>query len=204
MAETKAGTRVQGVKKPARAAARTKKAGEIAGVGETPTAATGAAVAKVKAEAASTKADAAPQVFAAVRVRGSQDIIPSIELTLEQLRLTRTNHCVLVPKTPQSSGMLKKAKDFVTWGDINQKTLERLVAARGRVSSSRPLAKEDVADVVKNLAAGNISAAKIKPVFRLQPPRKGWERGRRRKAFTQKGSLGYRGAKINELLERMI
>ena len=42
----------------------------------------------------------------------------------------------------------------------------------------------------------------IKPIFRLHPPRKGYEGIKR--PFTMKGALGNRGDKINNLLERMI
>ena len=42
----------------------------------------------------------------------------------------------------------------------------------------------------------------IKPVFRLNPPKKGFKGVK--KSFTNRGSLGYRGKEINKLIERMI
>ena len=42
----------------------------------------------------------------------------------------------------------------------------------------------------------------IKPLFRLNPPKKGYEGVK--KSFKNKGALGYRGKEINRLIERMI
>ena len=44
--------------------------------------------------------------------------------------------------------------------------------------------------------------AGIKPVFRLHPPRKGYEHTRT--SFKEGGSLGYRGENIAELIEKMV
>ena len=41
----------------------------------------------------------------------------------------------------------------------------------------------------------------LKPVFRLHPPRKGYEGIKR--SFKEGGALGYRGEKINHLIRRM-
>ena len=42
----------------------------------------------------------------------------------------------------------------------------------------------------------------VKPLFRLTPPRKGYEGVKR--SFQNGGALGYRGAKINDLIQRMM
>ena len=42
----------------------------------------------------------------------------------------------------------------------------------------------------------------VKPIFRLHPPRKGYEGIKR--TFTVKGALGYRGTEINKLIRRMV
>lgn len=42
----------------------------------------------------------------------------------------------------------------------------------------------------------------LKPVVRLPPPRKGYESTRR--SYSDGGSLGYRGADIEELVDRML
>ena len=35
------------------------------------------------------------------------------------LRLNRISHAVLVEDTPSYNGMLQKAKDYITWGEID-------------------------------------------------------------------------------------
>jgi large subunit ribosomal protein L30 len=42
----------------------------------------------------------------------------------------------------------------------------------------------------------------VKPVFRLHPPRKGYENIK--KTFAESGTLGYRGDKIGDLIKKMI
>jgi len=142
-------------------------------------------------------------MYAVIRVRGSVNVKKDIMDTLKKLRLDRVNHCVLVPKTPSFEGMLKKAKDYITWGEINKKTLEKLIVKRGRTSGDKKLEKKDAIRIAKILEKKPVSEVKtLKPVFRLNPPSKGYKSIR--KLFSRGGALGYRGEKINDLLKRMI
>ena len=45
---------------------------------------------------------------------------------------------------------------------------------------------------------------KLKPFFRLHPPKGGFEKAGIKKPFTVKGALGYRGDKINDLIKKML
>jgi len=69
-------------------------------------------------------------MYAVLRIRGSVNTSPQLKATMKMLRLERVNHCVLIPKNESYDGMLKKAKDYITWGEINQVTLEKLIAKR--------------------------------------------------------------------------
>jgi len=120
-------------------------------------------------------------MYAVIRIRGSARTRKDLEDTLRMLRLKKPNNCVLVPETKQYLGMLRKSKDYITWGIIEKKTLSKLLEKRGKVKL------EDL--------------EKIKPVFRLNPPIHGYKSIR---LPYPRGSLGNRGEKINELLERMI
>ena len=54
--------------------------------------------------------------------------------------------------------------------------------------------------LAKNISEGKVvmrDVPGLKPVFRLHPPRKGYEGIKR--SFKEGGALGYRGEKINEL-----
>jgi large subunit ribosomal protein L30 len=59
--------------------------------------------------------------------------------------------------------------------------------------------------LVKDLLAGKkkLADAGIKPVFRLSPPKKGWEHGTIKLPYPR-GGIGPRGEDINALLKRMI
>ena len=142
-------------------------------------------------------------MYAVVRVRGSVNMRKPLKDTLRMMRLTKVNHCVLIRKDPKLEGMIKKVKDFVTWGEIGDKTLENLISKRGRMLGDKILDEKEVRSVLAKLKkSGNIKEIEgFKPVFRLSPPKKGFEGIKQ--AFP-KGALGYRREKINELLERMM
>jgi len=152
--------------------------------------------------------------IAAVRVRGIVNINPDIKKTLEYLNLTRANHCVLLEENPSIKGMLQVAKDYITWGEIDKKVLLKLLNSRGKIRGDKELTDEYVKSATSYDNLDKLSQAitdnkfkykdipSVKPVFRLNPPRKGYEGVKR--SFTKKGALGYRGDKINTLIEKMI
>ncbi|NLI74256.1 MAG: 50S ribosomal protein L30 [Euryarchaeota archaeon] len=152
--------------------------------------------------------------FAVIRVRGNIDTRHDIGDTLTLLRLNRINHCVVIPQNDVYRGMLQKAKDYITWGEVSDETLSKMIQARGRLSGDRIIddayiaentSYEDMDAFAKGIIAGEIKYADlkdVKPLFRLHPPKQGYEGVKR--PFTLKGALGYRGEKINILIERML
>lgn len=153
-------------------------------------------------------------MFAVIRLRGSSEIDHKVGDTLAMMRLKSANNCVLLPETPDVKGMLQKAKDRITWGEVSKETLAKMLEKRLRRKGDD---KRVDSKVLKELAGfdsfGNFADAviegKIKlhkqenlqPTFRLTPPSKGF------KSITEsypRGDLGYRGKEINELVERMI
>jgi large subunit ribosomal protein L30 len=151
-------------------------------------------------------------MLAAVRVRGRTGIKGGISDTLDMLRLTRINHAVLVPETPSYLGMLRKAKDYITWGEISQETLEELLEKRAMLPGREKVTLEYLEETgyksLEELAQAlleekaQLEEVGLKPVFRLHPPRKGYKDIK--KAFNEGGTLGYRGEDINHLLKRMV
>ena len=139
-------------------------------------------------------------ILAVVRLRGGIGLSGENRDTLRMMRLTAVNHCTLLPDNRESKGMLKKAVSFVTWGEIAPQTLEKLVEKRGRLPGDKKLDSKTAKETAGKIAKGE-KDIKIKKVFRLSPPKKGLKSTR--KTFP-KGDLGYRGDKINELIERMI
>jgi large subunit ribosomal protein L30 len=153
-------------------------------------------------------------MIVAVRIRGSWKVRHDIEKTMELLGLRRTNHAVLLQRSPSIEGMLKKANAYVTWGPISKEILTKLLEEKAEVSQSRKLTLDylkargfnSFEECAQALIEGKTSfkALGIKNVFRLHPPRKGYERGGIKKPFKLGGALGFRGEKINELIARMM
>src|SRR3989338_5678194 len=108
--------------------------------------------------------------IAIIRVRGTTGVMKPVKDTLNMLRLYKKNCCVVLNDGPNIIGMIKKAKDYITWGEIDDETLKLLTKKRGEKTKDEE-GKET-----------------IKPFFRLNPPRKGFDRK----------------DKINDLIKRMV
>ena len=154
--------------------------------------------------------------FLVIRVRSDRGVKPKIRHTLSMLNLTKVNHAVLVPDTPAYAGMLQKAKDYVTWGEVDADTISELISQRGRMIGDKPITNavikagsefSTINALSKAIASGDARTNAVegmKPVFRLHPPRgaKGW--GGIKRSFTTGGALGFRGEAISDLVGRMI
>ncbi|MBO4763334.1 MAG: 50S ribosomal protein L30 [Candidatus Methanomethylophilaceae archaeon] len=153
-------------------------------------------------------------VYAVIRVRGQPDVNYNIEFTMKLLGLTRVNHCVFVPENNSTDGMLQVAKDYITWGEVDEETLAKALRARAKVVGDYDLTDEYLKE---NSSFGNVEElAKamiendcrlkdvegVKPVLRLHPPVKGYEGNKR--SYVNGGALGYRGRDINALIDRML
>lgn len=157
------------------------------------------------------KVESKAKKLALVRIRGCTGIRREVEDTMKMLCLTRVNHCSLADETAQTKGMIQKCKDYITWGEVDEKTLAKLIEKRGRLPGDKRVTiekiKENGFDSFTDLA-GKIIASEcklegvgLKKVFRLNPPSKGF--GSIKLAFPR-GALGPRGAGINGLLEKMM
>ncbi len=155
-----------------------------------------------------------PELVAVIRLRSSIGLRQEAKDTLLTLSLSRVNHAVVLDKRPTYLGMFQKAKDAITWGEIDAPTLSRLLRKRGRLIGDKSVTDEYVAKHSKYKTIDEYAEAlvaqkeealalpKLKKVFRLRPPSKGF-RGSLKRTIQQKGELGYRGAEINALLKRM-
>ncbi len=149
-----------------------------------------------KKESRETAAEGAKRL-AVVRVRGMTLMRGDIKDTLTSLRLHRKNYCVVLPDTAGVRGMLQKAKDYITWGDVDEKTFMLLVEKRGEPYAGRT-------DGYHSRKFIEIRGKKLKPYFRLHPPVGGFERKGIKMPASLGGVLGYRGERINRLLQRMV
>lgn len=82
-----------------------------------------------------------------IRITGDVGLRKDIVETFNRLKLRRKYSCIVFEKsTPEQLGMVKKVRDFVAYGDIDEKTYKKLMEKR---------------------------KTKIKNFFRLHPPRGG-------------------------------
>ncbi len=139
--------------------------------------------------------------LAAVRIRGLVGIKTTIESTLQMLRLYKKNYCSVLPNSAIYTGMLKKAKDYITWGEIDDETFNALVNKRGEEFTGK---EHDSKGKIKYNDFIVVNNKKIKKYFRLNAPRKGFGRKGIKHSFKEGGSLGYRGEAINDLIKRMV
>jgi len=152
----------------------------------------------------------------AVRLRGTASDNPDVRKTMESLKLERPYQARLLDNTPSNLGMLRSVKALVAWGEINPEILGHVLVKRGERNGAdglddsfvRLLGRTSFEDLAKAVVAGEVGIralyqSGLKPRFRLHPPRGGFKRSLRR-AATDGGELGYRGADINMLVKRMI
>ena len=137
-----------------------------------------------------------------IRIKGDAGLNKKIKETLSRLRLRRKYSCIILNKKEEQLGMIKKVRDFVAFGELDEKTLESLIKKRGLLINKKKT-KHKIEEVIKGLGEGqNLQSFNLKPFFRLHPPRKGIES---KKHFgVGKGVLGDNKNKINELVERML
>lgn len=111
-----------------------------------------------------------------IRIKGQVGLNKDIKETFKRLKLNKKYSCRVFEKpTEIELGMIKKLKDFIAFGEINEETYKELKEKRGK---------------------------KGKKIFRLHPPRGGIES---KKHFgVGKGVLGNNKDKINELIRRML
>ncbi len=152
---------------------------------------------------------------AVIRIRSTIGRHQEIKKTTQLLRLHKTNHCVIIDDRDPFKGMLQKAKDVVTWGELDFVSTKELIVKRGRLTGDKSITEEyikkntrfsSIDDFVKQFLQfkANLDEIKgLKPVFRLHPPRKGYRNRGVKHPFTLGGALGYRGEHINQLITKM-
>ena len=152
--------------------------------------------------------------IAAVRIRGTVSASMQARETLQMLRLTRNNYAVLVDNRPSFLGMIRAVQDYVTYGEVSNETVSALVKKKARLVGDKELTDEyanrvgysslkELADAIYSCQVEYWKLPSIQPFFRLHPPTKGFK-GKIKRSFGSGGELGYRGDKINELLNRML
>jgi len=151
--------------------------------------------------------------LAVIRVRGVSDVWSEVEDTLKMLNLTRNCHATLVDDRPSYLGMLRKAQNYITWGEVSKEAILLLLKKRGRLIGGKRIDEEyaerlgyrtldELAEAIYNLKVNFKELPDVKPVFRLHPPKGGYK-GKIKRSYRVGGVTGYRGEAINDLIRRM-
>ena len=149
-----------------------------------------------------------------VRVRGTVSAMKEARETLELLRLTHTNHAVIIDSRPAYKGMLQRVNNYVTWGEPTKETVTAMLTKRGRLAGQKKLSEEfvqkagfksleDLAEAIVSCKAVYSKIEGVEPRFKLHPPSKGYK-GKTKTSYRAGGEAGYRGEAINDLVKRMV
>ena len=115
-------------------------------------------------------------MIAAVRLRGDVDVSTKLSDTLDSLNLNKRNSCVLVDEDNDAAvGMLEQARNFITYGEVSEETLQKIEEKEGEAEPGTSLG--------------------------LRPPSGGFKDTR--KHVNAGGALGQR-EDMDELLQRML
>ena len=135
-----------------------------------------------------------------IRIVGRVNLNGDVKETLQRLRLGKKYSCVvLVNPNKEQTGMIKKLRDYVAFGEINRDVFEKLINIRGQKINKKN--KTDSKKIVEEIEKGKAyESLNLKPFFRLHPPRGGIKS----KVHFPKGVLGDNKEHINKLIERML
>ncbi len=116
-------------------------------------------------------------MIAAVKVRGNVDVPQPVKDTMTNLGLKKKNQLVVYDENDSISGMMNKAKDYITYGELSEEVVKALEEKHGEVTHGK--------------------------VYSLSPPSKGFKSTK--KHVNQGGSLGKRQQKeMDNLVKRMV
>ncbi|MEK6821219.1 MAG: 50S ribosomal protein L30 [archaeon] len=151
-------------------------------------------------------------MFVAIRIRGLKAVRVDIRAALDSLNLDRKHTCVFIDEKGKE-GMLKKVKDYVAYGPVKKETVVQLIQKRGRRAGDLRISKEwlsthkmvSVDALTDALISGKTTFSKLgmKPGFRLNSPKKGFEKGIKKPA-SLKGPLGFHAEGVDALLVQMM
>ncbi|HIG51928.1 TPA: hypothetical protein EYQ19_00665 [Candidatus Pacearchaeota archaeon] len=134
-----------------------------------------------------------------IRISGMIGLTKEMQESLHRIRLRRKYSATLLEETSFNRKLLKKIRNFIAYGDIEDQEIKKLIAKRGEAKENKKIVVEDSLEQIKK---SGFLKSNLKPFFRLHPPRGGIET---KKHFgVGKGVLGDHKSKIKLLLEKML
>jgi large subunit ribosomal protein L30 len=136
-----------------------------------------------------------------IRISGQVNLPEKVKETLSRLRLRKKYTAILLKPSTENQKLLKRIRNYIAYGDINPATLKELIKSR-----AVPQNKEteiSPSQLIEDLEKKSLSQLKIKPFFRLHPPRGGID-AKKHFGVSPKAVLGDNKEKINDLVRRML
>ncbi len=125
-----------------------------------------------------------------IRIAGLVGIEKRKKEFLDRLRLRKKFSAVLMEKETKE---LKNVRQFISYGEINDETLNMLIKERGRMKGNKKI--KNVSEIVVRIKKGE-KVEELKPFFRLHPPKGGFKK--KKEKFMGKNN------KMDELVRRML
>ncbi|KAL6120388.1 hypothetical protein NUSPORA_02888 [Nucleospora cyclopteri] len=164
---------------------------------------------------------AEPSFMVAILIKSKCGISPKPKKTLQLLRLSKINQCVILKNNECIKKMLQTCKDYVAYGYLSYELLRKLIYLRGfgrKNSSKVSLSNENIEDVFEGkykcveelLDVIYFGKEDMKKVLNfltpmnLNCPLGGFKKGRKIKTFIQGGATNNHRELLGDLLERMI
>ncbi|OAF68693.1 hypothetical protein A3Q56_03565 [Intoshia linei] len=162
-----------------------------------------------------------PKFVFVLRIAGINGLHPKPRKILQLLRLRQINNGIFIRMNKATKQMLRLVEPYVTWGEVNLKSVKELIYKRGfaNVKNCRiPISTNKI--IEENLGVYNIICIEdlVKEIytvgpyfkevsnflwyFKLNSPNGGWTK--KRKHFVEGGDFGNREHHINELLRKMV
>ncbi|MBW3013138.1 uL30 family ribosomal protein [Candidatus Woesearchaeota archaeon] len=113
--------------------------------------------------------------IAVVLIRSPIGVRHDMKMTLRLLNLFNQHNCIVVDDTPINMGMVKKLKDFVTFGPVSEETI-KMLEKKNKIGEK---------------------------TYKLDPPKGGFERKGIKMPYGKGGALGQRD-NMDNLIKKMI
>lgn len=139
-------------------------------------------------------------MIAVIRIAGKIGLNHKIDETLHRMYIRRKYALTLIKSTKENLALLKKVRNQVAFGEINENTLIKLIEVRAQ--SLEKSQKIEAKKIAASLETKTLKELGLKPFFRLHPPRGGIDS--KRHFGSKKGVLGDNKDKINDLIGRML
>jgi large subunit ribosomal protein L30 len=124
------------------------------------------------------------------------------------LNLKRINNLSIFQENEQAKKMIKPVQDYVAYGKITDAVLKELIEKKAlplKAGDPKGQAKIDHKKVFADIKSGKTpKEAGIRNLFKMSPPKGGFERKGIKTPFKLGGASGDRKEKMDELVLRMM